>query len=121
VIERLKYCPGCLAHLVSLSAAKVQSLKHPWSNLSLILFQRSCNVTNVMLHQRDHMSIGNSGRIVIELEPGLKRQIYSDLARDGMTLKEWFVREAQNYITTTSQVSLDLEPSTDKSESLQIR
>ena len=67
------------------------------------------------------MSIGNSGRIVIELEPGLKRQIYSTLAKDGMTLKEWFVREAQNYISTNSQVSLDLEPSTNESASLQIR
>lgn len=66
------------------------------------------------------MSIGSSGRIVIELEPGLKRQIYSALAKDGMTLKEWFVREAQNYIKTTSQVPLDLEPNATELATLQI-
>jgi hypothetical protein len=67
------------------------------------------------------MSIGNSGRIVIELEPGLKRQIYSALAKDGMTLKEWFVREAKNYISTASQVPLDLDHSPNEQASLQIR
>jgi len=54
------------------------------------------------------MSIGTSGRIVIELDPSLKRQVYSALAKDGMTLKEWFVREAQNYIKTTSNDQLDI-------------
>jgi hypothetical protein len=44
------------------------------------------------------MSIGNSGRIVIEVEPKLKRFLYSALAKDGLTLKEWFTRNAIIYL-----------------------
>ena len=44
------------------------------------------------------MSIGNSGRIVIEIDPHFKRTLYSALAKDGMTLKDWFLREVQIYL-----------------------
>jgi hypothetical protein len=44
------------------------------------------------------MSIGSSGRIVIEVAPDVKRQLYSTLAREGITLKEWFLREAHGYM-----------------------
>lgn len=55
------------------------------------------------------MSIGNSGRIVIEVEPGLKRELYAALARDGSTLKEWFLRSAQAYLSNTAgQMTLPL-------------
>jgi len=54
------------------------------------------------------MSIGTSGRIVIEVEPEVKRQLYSTLAREGMTLKDWFLREAQNYMKAATQMPLDL-------------
>jgi hypothetical protein len=65
------------------------------------------------------MSIGTSGRIVIELDPGLKRQVYSALAKDGMTLKEWFVKEAQNYIKTTSNDQLDIPSDPSQTAALQ--
>lgn len=55
------------------------------------------------------MSIGNSGRIVIEIEPSIKRQLYSSLARDGMTLKEWFLREVNAYLTSQRYLNLDAE------------
>lgn len=55
------------------------------------------------------MSIGNSGRIVIEIEPLLKRELYSALARDGSTLKEWFIRSAERYLSNSgSQLPLSL-------------
>ncbi|MFS3557136.1 hypothetical protein [Citrobacter braakii] len=54
------------------------------------------------------MSIGSSGRIVIEVEPELKRELYSYLARDGLTLKEWFLHEARHYMTATMQLNLEL-------------
>ena len=38
------------------------------------------------------MSIGTSGRIVIEIEPESKRQFYAALARDGLTLKDWWIQ-----------------------------
>ena len=54
------------------------------------------------------MSIGASGRIVIEVEPEVKRLLYATLAREGMTLKDWFLREAQSYVQTATQMPLDL-------------
>lgn len=56
------------------------------------------------------MSIGNSGRIVIEVEPEVKRQLYATLAREGMTLKDWFLREARQYVQVFQQMPLDLAP-----------
>lgn len=41
---------------------------------------------------------GASGRVVIEIEPHLKRQLYSTLAAQGMTLKEWFIRCSEHEI-----------------------
>lgn len=54
------------------------------------------------------MSIGNSGRIVIEIDPKIKRQLYSTLARDGMTLKDWFLQEATSYVGTEKNIPLNL-------------
>lgn len=48
------------------------------------------------------MSKGDSGRIVIEIEPDLKRRLYSRLAMDGSTLKDWFIQCAENYATKKS-------------------
>ena len=54
------------------------------------------------------MSVGKSGRIVIEVEPEVKRQLYSALARDGLTLKDWFLREAEAYLGSAEQLPLEL-------------
>jgi DNA (cytosine-5)-methyltransferase 1 len=40
------------------------------------------------------MAIGESGRIVIDIEPEVKRQLYSTLALSGRTLKDWFLNSA---------------------------
>lgn len=50
------------------------------------------------------MSIGSSGRIVIELDPEVKRHLYSALARDGLTLKDWFIKEAATYVAKAEQL-----------------
>ena len=44
------------------------------------------------------MSIGASGRIVIEIDPVLKRQLYAKLLTPGMSLKDWFVINANNFV-----------------------
>ncbi len=49
------------------------------------------------------MSRGNSGRIVIEIDPALKRELHSVLALEGVTLKECFISYAENYIKQHSQ------------------
>jgi hypothetical protein len=52
------------------------------------------------------MPKGPSGRIVIEVEPDLKRQLHSVLAADNSTLKAWFVSAATSYIAEREQPSL---------------
>lgn len=54
------------------------------------------------------MSVGQSGRIVIEVEPDVKRSLYAALAKDGLTLKDWFLRSAESYLTDASQYRLPL-------------
>lgn len=55
-----------------------------------------------------NMSIGTSGRIVIEVEREIKRELYSALSREGMTLKEWFLKSANSYISDRTQIPLPL-------------
>lgn len=52
------------------------------------------------------MAIGESGRIVIEIDPELKRRLYSALALENKTLKEWFIALALQHINTQQQPSL---------------
>ena len=52
------------------------------------------------------MSIGTSGRIVIEIEPELKRNLYSNLVAQGLTLKEWFLTNAESFIRDADQLQL---------------
>ena len=42
---------------------------------------------HVMLH---HMARGDSGRIVLEIDPTEKDELYAAVTKDGMTLKDWF-------------------------------
>ena len=52
------------------------------------------------------MSRGLSGRIVIEVVPELKRRLYSALATQDLTLKDWFIRCAENHISDVTQPRL---------------
>ena len=54
------------------------------------------------------MAKGNSGRIVIEVDPGFKRELYATLSREGLTLKDWFVIRANRYIADRIQPRLAL-------------
>ena len=55
------------------------------------------------------MSIGASGRIVIEVAPEAKRELYAALARDGLSLKEWFLRNAKDYVLSSRQRRLSFD------------
>ena len=58
------------------------------------------------------MAVGNSGRLVIELDPELKLQIRRALKERGLTMKEWLLE----------QVYFDLlppvDPETDKKDAV---
>ena len=48
------------------------------------------------------MAKSGSGRIVAELEPSLKRKLYSALAMENKTLKEWIIERAEQYLSENS-------------------
>lgn len=51
------------------------------------------------------MSIGKSGRIVIEIDPDLKKKLYSELTLQGLSLKDWFVMSTHNYLTSKDNIN----------------
>ena len=52
------------------------------------------------------MARGESGRIVIEIEPQTKKRLYASLALSGSTLKDWFLKRAADYCQEAGQPSL---------------
>lgn len=44
------------------------------------------------------MAIGKSGRIVLEVESSFEKKLYSLLAMESISLKEWFITKAQEKI-----------------------
>ena len=44
------------------------------------------------------MAQGKSGRIVVQIDPGLKARLYVELTKRQMTLKEWLIRQAEEFI-----------------------
>ena len=53
---------------------------------------------------------GTSGRVVVEIDPALKRRLHSKLAADGTNLKEWFLRQVDAYLSHDNAVQLLLKP-----------
>ena len=54
------------------------------------------------------MAVGVSGRIVIEIDPELKRDLHDALADKGMTLKQWFLENTQQFLDERIQPTLPL-------------
>lgn len=52
------------------------------------------------------MAIGDSGRVVLEIDPSFKREFYGALMKEGLTLKDWFVANATRYLEDQHQPSL---------------
>jgi len=44
----------------------------------------------------------NTGRIVLEVEQNIKNKLYVALAKNQITLKDWFLETADNYIKDNS-------------------
>lgn len=44
------------------------------------------------------MAQGKSGRIVIQIDPTLKNKLYVELAKRQLTMKEWFIENAKQFI-----------------------
>ena len=52
------------------------------------------------------MARGDSGRIVLEIEPSAKEELYAAVTKDGMTLKDWFLQKASEYLRDRDQPQL---------------
>lgn len=55
------------------------------------------------------MPAGPSGRIVVDIDPALKQEIYAALERDGLNLKQWFLQQAETLLQDRRQLSLGLK------------
>lgn len=52
------------------------------------------------------MARGPSGRVVIIVEPELKQELYVELVRRELTLKDWFIGQATHFLNKSHQRSL---------------
>jgi hypothetical protein len=55
------------------------------------------------------MARGESGRIVLEIDPSEKDELYTALKKDGLTLKDWFLKKAAQYVSERNQGMLFAE------------
>lgn len=62
------------------------------------------------------MAKGNSGRIVIEIDPALKKDLYLELKNNGLTLKDWFLTRVTSFLKDDEQISLAFEGIEQESE-----
>ena len=69
------------------------------------------SVVQVLCYIR-HMARGQSGRVVLEIDPMLKRRLHARLASDGLTLKDWFLERVDRYLHQPTQESLPLGEAT---------
>jgi hypothetical protein len=63
------------------------------------------------------MPVGNSGRIVIEMDPELKQELYRCLVNDKLSLKEWFLENVDLYLSDKTQLPLEFSENKNKEAS----
>jgi hypothetical protein len=56
------------------------------------------------------MARGKSGKIVIEIDPELKSEIYRALELRGLNMKQWIEQEGRQLITSATQPELPFQP-----------
>ena len=52
------------------------------------------------------MARGNSGRIVLEIDPKIKSQLYETIVKENITLKDWFLHQCESYLSNSIQLKL---------------
>lgn len=61
------------------------------------------------------MARGDSGRLVLEIDPEFKREFYAALALEGLTAKDWFLGKARDFVEGIQQPWLSAELADSKS------
>jgi hypothetical protein len=51
------------------------------------------------------MPRSRSGRLLIQVEPGFKRKFYNALEAENLTLKDWFMSTARDYLEKKTRSS----------------
>lgn len=54
------------------------------------------------------MARGVSGRIVIEINPETKQELYEQLIMENVSLKGWFLEHVESFLKGRQQLSLSL-------------
>lgn len=72
-----------------------------------------CNMVKI------EMAKGKSGRIVIEIDPKVKSELYQELEKENSNLKAWFLEHVESFLKGRQQYSLglncsDITPASDK-------
>ena len=62
------------------------------------------------------MPRSNSGRIVLEIDPELKQELYAAIHEDGLTLKDWFLERAHHYLYEEMQLGFQFKQTPHLSE-----
>ena len=63
------------------------------------------------------MPKGTSGRIVIEIEPEMKDELYTALEKEGLKMKQWFLENALEFLKNRQQLTLAFDaPKENKQE-----
>ncbi|MDD5391708.1 MAG: hypothetical protein PHE17_01680 [Thiothrix sp.] len=57
------------------------------------------------------MARGVSGRIVIEINPETKQELYEQLMMNNVSLKSWFLENVESFLKGKQQLSLSLATS----------
>lgn len=55
------------------------------------------------------MSVGTSNRVVIEVDPTHKQQIYAALKARGLTMREWFLQQVSRELSITQSTKQSSE------------
>lgn len=53
------------------------------------------------------MPVGKSGRIVIEIDPILKQELYKSLGSENSNLRSWFLDNVDKYLAEKSQLPMN--------------
>ena len=60
------------------------------------------------------MAKGSSGRLVIEIDPLIKKELYERLGEKGLNMREWFLINANAYLKQNKQGSLLIDKVSEK-------
>lgn len=54
------------------------------------------------------MARGTSGRVVIEINPEIKQELYEQLDKENSNLKAWFLAHVDDFLRSKQQMTLGL-------------